>query len=371
MTHKRINSEGTTAPILAAVEALEPEDQEVVRQRINDLLRASSSERHSRGTRRAAAVRALNEATEILGAPPSAGALEATRARHPEFDWPPARSIKRWLGVGAWNEALEEAGLPVVPFLDLGAPELGPTFTAEEALSALRECIDDLGRRASVNDYTYWAHRKDVSSRPGRRPKTHAPFLRLFGTWAAALEAATGKAEDIGLENDSGHVVSAGFRVSDEKMWAALRDVGTRVGHSPTTGDYTHQRELIWRTEQRAIPSVSTILRRFRTWDEALATAGLEPRMGRPVTGRRGGPKGPWLTREVALAAMVEALQALGDDLCARTYVQWRRAQLAADFSRARSLPSLSTILLRFGTWSVGLEAAKSLLATTAADGSR
>ncbi len=77
MTHKRINSEGTTAPILAAVEALEPDDQEVVRQRINDMLRASSSERHSRATRRAAAVRALNEATEILGAPPSVGAFEA------------------------------------------------------------------------------------------------------------------------------------------------------------------------------------------------------------------------------------------------------------------------------------------------------
>ena len=335
--------------------------EEEVHRTIQTRLRVSSLNRDGINARRAAAVGALNEAYDVCGEPPSLNRYEALRKTHPEYGWLPATTLKRYLAAGTWSDALSEAGIDAPTFFDEGSPELGPSFTADEALAALRECVHDLGREPSVNEYVTWAHRHDVLLRTGRRPKTHAPFTRMFGNWIEALRAATGIDAEGGIAA-SGRVRYAGFRIRDEAIAAGLQVVARRVRHSPTTADYTHHRELLWGTERHAIPSVATILRRFGTWDNALVFAELPPRMGRPTTGRRSGPKEPWMTTTIALKAMVRALREVGDRLSPRKYITWRQNVLQDDYSQARALPSLSTILLRFGSWSQALSAARGAL---------
>jgi hypothetical protein len=141
------------------------------------------------------AIRSLREATHTLGEPPTIRQFETLRREHPEWGWPPSSTIRRWLGARAWDEALRLAGLPTPLPGDALEPELGPAFTTREAIEALQQCTQDLGRLPSFNEYHAWAHRTDVIGRPGRRPLSEGPFCRLFGSFQLAIVAA-GLAED-------------------------------------------------------------------------------------------------------------------------------------------------------------------------------
>jgi hypothetical protein len=98
-------------------------------------------------------------------------------------------TIRRWLGVRAWDEALRIAGLPTPLPGDALEPELGPAFTTREAIEALQQCNQNFGRMPSFNEYP------DVIGRPGRRPLSEGPFCRLLGSFQLAIVAA-GLAED-------------------------------------------------------------------------------------------------------------------------------------------------------------------------------
>jgi HNH endonuclease len=227
------------------------------------------------------AIRSLREATHTLGEPPTIRQFETLRREHPEWGWPPSSTIRRWLGARAWDEALRLAGLPTPLPGDALEPELGPAFTTREAIEALQQCTQDLGRLPSFNEYHAWAHRSDVIGRPGRRPLSEGPFCRLFGSFQLAIVAA-GLAEDArsAVVAGNGNVRAAYYRVSDEQITEALKEVAARLGHAPNTSEYTYMRKLLYEESRaqgrpRILPSYQTINRRFGRWDKALTAAGL------------------------------------------------------------------------------------------------
>jgi Homing endonuclease associated repeat len=64
-------------------------------------------------------------------------------------------------------------------------------------------------------------------------------------------------------------------------MKEALREIAGRLERSPTTIEYTRERELIKKESmdagrRRVLPSYQAIHRRFGAWENALAEAGLE-----------------------------------------------------------------------------------------------
>jgi Homing endonuclease associated repeat len=229
----------------------------------------------------AEAIRALREAAALIGEPPSIRRFEALRKRHPEWRWPPAGTIRRWLGVGSWNEALRRAHLPSPVPGDALESLLGPAFTADEARLALQECARDLGHAPSVSEYHSWVRRADVRRRNGRRPSSDGPFCRLFGSFQRAIA-------DAGLADDArsafvaanGYVRAARYRVSDQQILDGLREVAARLGHTPNTSEYIHARQEMYEEScvlgrPRVLPSFPTIMRRYGRWGKVVAAAGL------------------------------------------------------------------------------------------------
>jgi Homing endonuclease associated repeat len=260
--------------------ALERTDQ----YRYADAVQSELSARQPRDTlprKTEEAIRVLREAATLEDGPPSIKRYEALRKQHPEWRWLPASTLRRWLGVGSWPEALRRASLPTVVPGDALESEQGPAFTAEEARVALQECANDMGRVEGFNAYHAWAHREDVKRRPGRRPLSEGPFYRLFGSFQNALVAA-GLAEDgqSAFVIASDLVRAAHYRVGDDQIVQGLREVARRHGHPPNSSEYIHMREEIYKESlaqrtPRVLPSFSTIMRRFVRWRDALAAAGL------------------------------------------------------------------------------------------------
>jgi hypothetical protein len=227
------------------------------------------------------AIRVLREAATLERGPASVKRFEALRKQHPEWRWPPASTLRRWLGVGSWAEASRRASLPATVPGDALESEVGPAFTADEARLALRDCASDLGRVEAFNAYHAWAHRADVRRRAGRRPLSEGPFYRLFGSFQNALVAA-GLAErgQSAFITANGQIRAAHYRVGDDQIVQGLQEVGRRLGHPPNSSEYIHTRETMY-TESvaqgtpRVLPSFATIMRRFVRWQNALAAAGL------------------------------------------------------------------------------------------------
>jgi Homing endonuclease associated repeat len=226
-------------------------------------------------------IRAVREAAKLLGAPPRLRRYEALRRQHPDWRWPPAGTLRRWLGAGSWEEALRRAGLPTAIPGDAVESLLGPAFTPDEGRLAVQRCAEDLGRVPSFSEYHAWAHRPDVTARSGRRPLSEGPFCRLFGSFQNAITAA-GLADDPRSASvaANGNLRAAHYRVGNEQISEGLREVAARLGHVPNTSEYIFTRETMYeesraRGQPRVLPSFPTIMRRYRRWRNALEAAGL------------------------------------------------------------------------------------------------
>ncbi len=142
---------------------------------------------------------------------------------------------------GSWNSALAAAGLPPARLSKLSRDEL----------------LDEMQRVGRVLGRTP----KQLDFRSDRIAKCDAgPFNRVFGSFSAAL-------------------VAAGFKppteknVSREKLLDELTRVAKILGHAPTLNDF----------ERNGKYGTATYVRRFGSWNGALAAGGWEPHLGRGI----------------------------------------------------------------------------------------
>lgn len=129
---------------------------------------------------------------------------------------------------GSWPAALKRAGL---------TPQL-PT-TREDLIGDLRRVAHELGR----NYISFVEYRK-----LGRW--SERPYVRVFGNWRAALEAA-------GLERHP----NLKDRISDDQLLENIETVWTALGRQPSYSDIHKPLSAF---------SASTYLNRFGTWRQAL-----------------------------------------------------------------------------------------------------
>jgi hypothetical protein len=312
--------------------------------------------------KRRVAITALREVAGLLGRSPSVKEYRRARLENPHCSWPTDSNVRTWLG-GGWNACLRQAHLDEVAEDEVVVRTLGPAFTAEEIVTALRECADDLGGPPSFTTYVAWVQRPDVAARRDRFPESHAPFRRVFGGFPQALAAAGFGDEQLVARSAATGEKRVHFhgRVHEDVLIEALKLVAKRLGRSPRKAEYESERELIMQEaleEGRlaSVPTISVFQKHWPRWADALSAAGLDQppvvisRDGRVV---RHGQLGPQTTDEEALGFLREACEARGFPLARTQYEAWRKDQLAQDRARRRlrKIPSSDSLRLRFGGW--------------------
>jgi hypothetical protein len=347
---------------LAVIAQLGPLGQLQVLDRLRELVEDDErGSRHDRDERRA--VRALREAAELWAEQTGAthlpvDAYRQLRREHTKLRWPADTSIRSWIGPG-WNDALASAGLEEAPEADLVLlGGIGPKFLRHECRQAILDYVEDTGvRLPSFRALARWAKRPEVEARPGHRPKSEAPYRRIYTTLANALADAGLLGDELAAHDivATGHEATAsptprgGY--SADQLRGFLNEVAVRLGRSPTSGEFIQERVAI-RAEEcaaglplRAFAAYQTYQSRYATWDDALRDAGLEP-----VWDRRGTGRGNDLTNDGIAQALREAYELKGEPFTAGVYKRYRKAELERDPSRRllRRLPDYNTIWQRF-----------------------
>jgi hypothetical protein len=357
-------SENAEEAALAFLLALEPSCQYGVYERLGELLAVPDGEQFPR-RRLSRVARALHEAKRELGRSPSVREYEALRRAHPEWEWPSERSVKRWLGVRSWNDALVRVGLePVVDGDVFERP--GPcAYRPNDLIEALQQCAEEIGRvPISFNDYLGWALRPDVRERPGRRPTSLGPFDRIFGGFPQARVAAglvDGDQSD-GVPFDLAiHVAANG--ITEEEVLEHIRLVAERLGGPMSSAEYNRERrayflETLAAGRPYALASVQTIYRHFRYWSAALSAAGVDcpdAETYEAVYAKTRPPR-PEFTKEQMLAALSEGYDAAEESFTSAAYARWRARVCAAEPRRRSMLPHGATIRKKFGTWKLAVD---------------
>jgi hypothetical protein len=205
--------------------------------------------------------------------------------RHDRHDWPPVATVRRWLGVASWDDVLARCHLPHAPVGDSLERNWNHAFDREEAVAAVKACVEELGQVPSWWEYLHWSGRVDVRRRPGRRPRSQTVFDRLWphGGWRAALAAAGLEdglaAESVARVGGNGTVVPAGYRYSPEALRRALRQATEELGDNFGAEEYGQWRRRFMDRRRRdgkrilAVPSRAAFYKRYGTWAEAMADA--------------------------------------------------------------------------------------------------
>jgi hypothetical protein len=320
----------------------------------------------------ATAISALREASELLDSADRLSVENYKRFRDAECerDWPAPATLCRWLGCGAWNDALRRAHLEIAWDGDAFLVDRGPQYSEAEALEAIRDCRRDVGDDSlSLSTYMAWVRRPDVARRAGRRPRSQGPFDSLFGGWVQARATALGEAalETVGAVRAGSLRPPSGYCYSHEAIVAGLREVAERAEGSPRTGEYQHIRMLIHKEERakglplRVLPSYAVIQQRLGTWDAALAAAGLTP-FGDPTLEPREVRTGARhrISNDDILGCIRAAFEEKGSPFTVDAYTAWRKSQLKLS-RRQRSvlvIPAHVTIWKRLDTWAAACDAA-------------
>lgn len=339
---------------LAFLLRLDPATQHRVYERYGEALAVPAEERFShRRVHRVA--RALHEAHHGLGRSPSVREYEQLRRRHPENDWPSEQSVKRWLGVRTWNNALVRIGLEAVVEGDVIETPGPQAFRPEEAIRAIQECAADIGAVPSYNDYFGWVRRPDVEDRAGRRPRSFQPFNRLFGSFREARIAAG--LTDYETATPAVHAVIRVSRwgMTREELLEHIRVAAARVDGPMTAVRYERERRDIF-VETRAtgrplaLASLSVVYRHFRYWSAALDAAGL---LDRPET------RLPAVTKfsdAQMLSIVSRAYDETDEVFSCEAYKRWRERTSRLDPRLRSTLPHASTVRKHFGSWMLAVE---------------
>lgn len=304
---------------------------------------------------------ALHQTTRTLGKAPSVREYRRLRRENPERGWPDPRSVTRWLGVRSWNDALVRVGLEAVLDGDTIEGAIGPAYSIEEVIQAVRDCADELGRPPTITEYLAWQQRPDVRDRPGRRPASTWVFNRIFGGFPQARVAAgLVEGEPTAAHPSELLLRTANYRLSTEQILTDIRDVARRTRGHLTGTVYDRERRLIYVETRavgrpRALAGVGTIYRHFGSWTAAVLAAEIDGActMSAEVARQR-----RRLSDEQILRAIDEANRATADRLTTYRYIAWREQQIASNPARQGEFPSHTTIHRRIGSWAEALEAA-------------
>ncbi|WP_327052844.1 homing endonuclease associated repeat-containing protein [Halomicrococcus gelatinilyticus] len=199
---------------------------------------------------------------------------------------------------GSWRDAVDAAGL--------SPPQRGTAVSCDELLAELESLASSLGRAPTSTEM-------DESG-----AFSSSTYHRHFGSWTAAVEAA-----------DVPDGSSTTRRLSDEDLLGEVRRLAAVLHRPPTTTEMDEFGEY----------SPSTYRRRFGSWADALAAAGLDP-----DERHRGSATG-----KIGERALLDDLRSLADDL--------GRSPTAEDVQE-RGEHSPATYLDRYETWNAALEAA-------------
>jgi hypothetical protein len=140
---------------------------------------------------------------------------------------------------------------------------------------------------------------------------------------------------------------------SDQQILQALAEA-----HAATDSPLTVLRYTVWREQELArapyrraeLPAHWTIYRRYGSFSAALQGAGVDLRQ---MTGRAEGVR---FSNEQLLRALHDADLATTGRLTINKYLAWREERSAGDRALRSALPTFTTILQRFGSWSYALE---------------
>lgn len=368
----------------AAIQTLDEGQRHALLALMQEQLMLPELRRGDRAKRIAKIVAALNAAADQLAAEAGAGSraevklteeqYERLRRLNPMESWPPPSTVRRWMS-GSWNDALRQARLQPVFDGDALVAEIGPKFTREEVIAAVQayhaEGHQDV---PTISAFISWARRPEVLARPGRRPRSQNTIQRLFPQGWPQLLAAAGiiaTTEKPGAMGTSWAVArpawGTGYKIAH--VHEALRSCAFKLGRSPKMMEYAAWREdeFIRQREDgelpKAIPSTGLIQNRYRTWDEALIDAGLDPARGRSNPSRRGGypPRPKRIGEDEVMAAICEAYEKIGDPFTSVAYKQWRKDKVVENLAN-RSLdkvPGYALIHERYGTWTAAVRAAR------------
>lgn len=264
-------------PVWAGILALDEATQHEVLKELRVRLVAFDTREGGIDKRRAKAIAALRHAAARLGGrSPTITEYRRLLEENPGLDWPSDGAIRRALGAGTkggsgdWNTALDQANLEAVPDTVAAQPALGPRFTEEELIAALKECAEDLGETPTTSSYMQWVRRPDVRRRPGRRPRSIQVFQGAFATWTAAKEAA-------GMPREEPR---SKVHYPDEELFRAFDEVRRRNGGKmPSRSEFgAIRRQIVAEreaaaaagagepVESRAFPTDMTCLMRAGGW---------------------------------------------------------------------------------------------------------
>jgi hypothetical protein len=352
--------------VWAAVSMLSKGEQQVLYAQLRDHLGDRLLTENQVSARAHRAIEGLRHAAELLGHSPSIREYRHMRETCPEERLPSDRAVRSALGSGAWNDCLRQARLDSVADGDVIVVNCGVQLTPAECIAALHACAEEIGSVPSATLYSAWAARPDVRRRPGRRPISTNPIVRLFGSFGNGIVAA-------GLLSDSaratvlpnGVVRAYGWKTTDEQVKAAMAEVCERVGRVPRSTEYGHVRaqiiaESLATGQPRTIPAVPTLLRLYGSWNKTLAAFGMEPFSGRsnlkPFVPREHNQRLTVFSEEEMLFAIREAGAASGKGaaLTLQDYILWRGQEMdrtPAKGGAARRLPAPETIRAHLGTW--------------------
>lgn len=206
---------------------------------------AGLPERNSNKIERERIMKALQEIARKLGHSPTKSEYKANRAK----DMPSEKTISR--NFNSWADALKAAGLKTCK-----CSNTGQRYSDEEVAKCLRVMAEKLGHTPSLKEYVRY-HEPDMPN-----DKT----LRIrYGSWPLALKAAGFEDYDA---KSKGHRVVFEEKYSDEEIRKALVAVADKVGHAPSRNEYG-------RLRPDGSPSLNTVVRRHKTWMEALKQNGL------------------------------------------------------------------------------------------------
>jgi hypothetical protein len=232
----------------AAIATLDIADKLTLLRELATEVAAAATRRRTPIDKVVAAVVSRRSAAEVLGRSPTQYEYRQMRLELPELNLVPDVTLRRWLGDETWSRCLARALLDTVSEGDFVTLNEGDRFSEEELVDAVRMFMSEHEQRVpTCRQLLTWAHSPLVRAREGRRPLSHAPFVRFDG-YPTVLERNGILRKDSPRFDVRGRLLPLRWRFTDEELHSAINEGAREVGHTPREADY---REALERRRAR------------------------------------------------------------------------------------------------------------------------